>query len=81
MQRLYRAEGYIHSSDSSLPRVGLCFSTFRDSFNVGIRCVGGGAPITSRASDFTALVALNFFFFLRVAITAIAHFRNMGIMQ
>ena len=34
-----------------------------------------------QASDFTALVALNFFFFLRVAITAIAHFRNMGIMQ
>ena len=28
-----------------------------------------------------SVVALNFFFFLRVAITAIAHFRNMGIMQ
>ena len=27
-----------------------------------MRCTGGGAPIKSRAMDFTALVALNFFF-------------------
>jgi len=46
----------------------LCFESFRDSFNVGILCTGGGAPIVARAMDFTAFVALNFFFFFRVAI-------------
>ena len=42
---------------------------------------GGGVPITSRAKDFTALVALNFFLFFLVAIESAAHLRNIGIMQ
>lgn len=50
------------SSESSFPNVGLCLVSLRDSFSVGIRWTGGGAPIKSRAIDFTAFVALNFFF-------------------
>ena len=52
-----------YSSASIFPKVGLCFSFFRDSLSGGMRCTGGGDPIVSRASDFTAFVALNFFFF------------------
>jgi hypothetical protein len=70
-----------YSSDSSLPKVGLCFDSLRDSLSVGILCTGGGVPITSRAKDFTALVALNFFLFFLVAIESAAHLRNIGIMQ
>jgi hypothetical protein len=36
-----------------------------------MRCTGGGDPIVSRASDFTALVALNFFFFFGADIVLI----------
>jgi len=37
--------------------------------------------MVARASDFTALVALNFFFFFRVAIPSAACLPNTGIMQ
>jgi hypothetical protein len=51
--------------------VGLCFSCLFDSLSVGILCTGGGDPIASRAMDFTALVALNLFFFFRGAIVPV----------
>jgi hypothetical protein len=57
----------LYSSESNFPKVGLCLRSFRDSLSVGMRCTGGGMPIASRAIDFTALVALNLFFFLRGA--------------
>ncbi|GEM_PF-3140107 len=53
-----------YSSASIFPKVALCFSSLRDSLIGGMRCTGGGEPIVSRARDFTAFVALNFFFFL-----------------
>jgi len=71
----------VHSSDSNLPNVCLCFDSLRDSLRVGILCTGGGEPMVARASDFTALVALNFFFFFRVAIPSAACLPNTGIMQ
>ena len=48
--------------------VGLCFGSLRDCFSEGSGWAGGGDPILSRASDLTALVALNFFFLFRGAI-------------
>lgn len=77
----FTANSTNHSSDNSLPSVGLCFDSFRDSFKVGTLCTGGGAPIVARAKAFTALVALNFFFFFRVAIVSAARLPNTGIMQ
>ena len=48
-------------SASSLPNVGLCFCFFT-RLRLSSRCTGGGAPMAVRAMDFTALVAVNFFF-------------------
>ena len=61
--------------------MGLCLDSLRDSFNVGILCVGGGAPIKSLALAFTALVALNFRFFLLAGMTFAAPLPGIGIMQ
>ena len=61
--------------------MGLCFVSLRDSFSVGILCTGGGAPIVSRANDFTAFVALNFFFFFCAAIASATPLQTTGIMQ
>ena len=53
-----------------MPRVCLCLDSLRDSLSVGILCTGGGVPIVALAIDFTAFVALNFFFFFRIALIA-----------
>ena len=50
--------------------MGLCFSRSFFSFKVGVRRVGGGAPMCSRAADFTALAAENVFFLRRGISTA-----------
>ena len=58
-----------------VPSVGLCFSGLRVfSSSVGVRRVGGGAPMCSRAAALTALVALNRFdfFFLGIVPPAAA---------
>jgi hypothetical protein len=70
-----------YSSESNFPKVGLCLESFRDSLSVGILCTGGGMPMASRAIDFTALVALNLFFFLRGAMKPTTRVDASGIMQ
>jgi hypothetical protein len=70
-----------YSSESNFPKVGLCLESFRDSLSVGILCTGGGMPMVSRAIAFTALVALNFFFFLRGAMQSAIKAGTIGIMQ
>lgn len=56
-----------YSDPSSWPSVGLCFWR-EERFLSGTRRVGGGAPMASRAADFTAVTARNGFgfFFLRL---------------
>jgi len=60
---LLLAPQFRHSDSSSLPSVGLCFS--RSLVRSGTRRVACGAPMASRAADFTAVTARNGFgFFL-----------------
>ena len=44
-------------SDSSFPRLGLCFS-FLTRLRLSSRCTGGGEPRAVRAMDLTAVVAV-----------------------
>src|SRR5690348_7603032 len=54
------------SSLSSLLRVDLCLPLRREGLRrSSSKRVGGGAPMRSRAFDFTALAALKVFFFRR----------------
>src|SRR5215469_1532941 len=49
-------------SDNSFDSVGLCFG-LASRFLFSWRRTGGGEPSTSRATDFTAVVARNFWIF------------------
>ena len=64
-----------YRSSNKFRRVGLCLS-FVPFLRLGITRVGGGVPMRSRASSFTAVTARNRFAFF---LPAIALFESPGV--